>query len=339
MNTLSEKFVCGVHDITNEPYAGSSDAHDVHGLAVNTTNGAGPHNIQMFFLGRRHGTPLFAWLLEPRRLGEETKLAEQLNEVWLNPKLTRAQKDALFVSMQLGHIKQHSADEAKRSHLQWFDASVEANNPHSDFIKVEAVPGGSTFTELKTTDVVIHERMANISMPFDRFDVAAYSNYGKERYDKNENRLDPERVAQGEINAPGAAERAVERLDQLFNHDSQEFRVQIPDTVASQAIQAAQSTKSVVKVPSPPGIVAGSGTYQGRGVQVYNWGKTAQASVTPPTYPRTAVVASTVRGALAPPTALRATALTFGTLQPLASSNSAAVPLQALHATAQKLIP
>ncbi len=49
-------------------------------------------------------------------------------------------------------------------------------------------PPGNAF---KTCDVIMHERMAKRPfMPFQRFDVASYSDYGKPRYDKNEDGID-----------------------------------------------------------------------------------------------------------------------------------------------------
>ena len=366
MNTLSSKCVCGVHDITGEPYAGSSDFHDVHGLAVKTTNGAGPHNIQIFFLSA-DGTVLHCLLgyWNPDDLQDEAKLAERLNEVWLNPKLTRAQKNAMFVSMQLEHIKEHSSDEASRSHLQGFDARVEAQNPKSDFIKVEASAGGSVTVELKTTDVVIHERMAKRPfMPFDQFDVAAFSNYGLQRYDKNENRLDPERVVQGRRNPELAAERAMDRLDRIFSEEPKSMPIQVPSSVAAQALQVSQG-KGLVR---PTAAQIGAGVMQARGVMTYNWAKPVQNNVTTQAcsmrvapvmtrplvssgnfnvqsattgtikVPKQQIVLS-VKAANAQPIALRATAMTLAASQSLASAVPTSSAVQELHATAQRLTP
>jgi hypothetical protein len=59
----------------------------------------------------------------------------------------------------------------------------------------EILPGA-----MKTTDEIMHERMAmRPFVPYEQFDVAAYSNYGKPKYDKHEDFLDPNtgKVANG----------------------------------------------------------------------------------------------------------------------------------------------
>ena len=50
MNVLKNQFVCGYRNIAGEPYAGRSGHHETDSPAVLTTNGAGPHSVQMFFL-------------------------------------------------------------------------------------------------------------------------------------------------------------------------------------------------------------------------------------------------------------------------------------------------
>ncbi len=53
---------------------------------------------------------------------------------------------------------------------------------------------------VKTTDVIMHERMASRPFePYEHFDVAAYADYGKPFYDKHEDF----RMANGQV-APGA---------------------------------------------------------------------------------------------------------------------------------------
>jgi hypothetical protein len=176
-------------------YAGLSDAHATNSLAVNTTNGAGPHNIQMFFLSA-DGTVLHClpgyW--NPDDLVGEMALADQLNSVWLNPKLSRATKDAMFTQMQIAHTREHSPEMAARSHLQTFDQSFELSHATtSDFVigsrptNCSVTGWGMSTGQLKTTDVVLHERMAvRPFLAFQNFDVAVFSNYGTQQYDKNE---------------------------------------------------------------------------------------------------------------------------------------------------------
>jgi hypothetical protein len=89
-----------------------------------------------------------------------------------------------------------------RSHLQGFDAQYEAETRlhSSDFIKNAGAiehPADARHkwspANFKTTDEVMHERLA--AHPFERYDhfnVAAFSDYGKQRYDKHEDAMRPD---------------------------------------------------------------------------------------------------------------------------------------------------
>src|SRR5260370_30652294 len=116
---LKSDFVCGWHNIANEPYCGISSKHDITNPAAITTNGAGPHNIQMFVLAP-DGTVLHClpgyW--DSRDLASELKFAEGVAKVWSDTSLTRQQKDEKFASMQLSNIREHSSDMVKRSQMQ-----------------------------------------------------------------------------------------------------------------------------------------------------------------------------------------------------------------------------
>ena len=168
-----------------------------NGNAVDTSNGAGPHNIQMFILSA-DGTVLTClpgyWHSED--LASELDFAKRLNLIWTNPDLTKEEKDATFRQMQLGHIAEHSKAMKNRSHLQGFDAQFEVEKRYATTDTIanrnlinghNPLPGA-----MKTTDVIMHERMA--SRPFEKyedFDVAAFADYGKQKYDKQEDFLDP----------------------------------------------------------------------------------------------------------------------------------------------------
>jgi len=208
LSALQEHFVCGVHDITNEPYAGVSGRHEVTGNAVNTTNGAGPHNLQLFMLSA-DGTVLecLPGFWNPVDLVEEMKFASQLNQVWLDPHLTTTQKNQQFRQMQLSHIDEHSPQMVRRSKMQGFDQKYEAEHRlnTSDTIANRNMitpnmlePGGKLPpAAFKTTDEIMHERMAvRPFLPIQRFDVANYVEYGKPIYDKHEDA----RNADGSIN-------------------------------------------------------------------------------------------------------------------------------------------
>jgi hypothetical protein len=204
---LKNELVCGTRDITGEPYAGMSGRHDIFGNAVVTTNGAGPHNVQMFFLSA-DGVVLTClpgyWSAED--LVSEAQLAKQLNQVWTNKSLNKQQKDAMFVQLQLAHMRQDSEYGTRnRSHLQGFDAMYEAEtHPNGDTIKEPQIVAACMEQGIhnippeafKTTDMIMHQRMAKRPfVDYNHFDTATYANYGKWRYDKEEDA----RMADGNV--------------------------------------------------------------------------------------------------------------------------------------------
>lgn len=204
-SVLKNYMVCGYKDISGEPYAGMSGRHEREGRAVNTTNGAGPHNIQMFILSS-DGVVLMClpgyW--SPQDLITEVRFAAQVDQVWKDKSLTKAQKDQMFTKMHMAHLAQHPRGMVNRSHLQGFDAKYEAEKPHSDAIKHPEMLASAQWGEgghlnmaaFKTTDEIMHDRMAQRPfMSYNRFDVASFSDYGKWRYDKEEDA----RMADGSV--------------------------------------------------------------------------------------------------------------------------------------------
>ena len=197
---LKKYFVCGVKDITDEPYCGMSGSHGNFGNAVTTTNGAGAHNIQLFMMDP-DGTVLnvLPGYWNPQDLVYEMQFASQLDQVWQNQKLSKGQKDTMFAQMHMEHIAQHPRSMAQRSHLQGFDAKFEADHrlATTDTIKNRqlamqyASSGQHVPMQLfKTTDEIMHERVAK--QPFvnyTNFDVVSFSDYGLQKYDKHEDAL------------------------------------------------------------------------------------------------------------------------------------------------------
>ncbi|PWU01071.1 MAG: hypothetical protein C5B53_03280 [Candidatus Melainabacteria bacterium] len=187
LSALNKYFVCGVRDITGESYAGASGRHDNFGNAIVTTNGAGPHNIQIFMLAA-DGTVLncLPGYWSTQDLYQEISLAYQLNQIWQNQSLSVGDKQTYFRTMQLAHIQHHSPAMSRRSRMQGFDLQYEKEHrPNSDFFS--GYPNGRA----KTVDVVMHQRMA--ARPFvayEHFDVANYCDYGKPMYDKEEDYRD-----------------------------------------------------------------------------------------------------------------------------------------------------
>ena len=192
LNTLKNQFVCGFRNITGEPYAGKSGKHGTDSPAVVTTNGAGPHNVQMFIMSSDgtvlHCLPGF-WA--PQDLLHEINFALTLNRVWLNPNVSPEVKDKKFRQMHLADLRSHPKEMIERSHLQNFDAKHEKADGDSDFkIKQTYLKRNFKMAKndgLKTTDQVVHERMAKRPfVKYEDFDVAEYTDYGKIRYDKKE---------------------------------------------------------------------------------------------------------------------------------------------------------
>jgi hypothetical protein len=200
LNVLKTQFVCGFKNITGESYAGKSGRHDTDAPAVVTTNGAGPHNVQLFFLAA-DGTVLHClpgyWA--PQDLLLEMRFALDLNQVWRNAGYSLEAKQQL--ARQANHlaIRRAPADMIARSHLQGFDAKQEMKKPDSDF---QFKPGdyrpavaGGKHQNLKSTFQVIHERMAQRPfVAYADFDVEQFSDYGKLRYDKKEEMRTPENM-------------------------------------------------------------------------------------------------------------------------------------------------
>ena len=180
-----------------EPYAGNSGTHTTRGNAVDTTNGAGAHNIQMFIMNP-DGTVLHClpgyW--NPRDLAGELQFAQKLNDLYLNQSLSPVEKKTAYSRMQLDHVHMHSSDMVARSQLQHFDMKHEAMNPHSDAVKNRALLadgqwGPAQYAAFKTTDEILHERMAaRPFLTYDKFDVARFADYGTSTYDKHEDSLD-----------------------------------------------------------------------------------------------------------------------------------------------------
>ncbi len=211
LTMLKDNFVCGFLNIANKRYVGASGKHRPNSNAVDTSNGAGPHNLQMFVLAS-DGTVLMClpgyWCSQD--LAKELKLAIELNKIWQASDLSREEKEELFKQMQLAHIHDHGQVESNRSQMQGFDIEYEAKHkPNSDFFLnpngVNPATGVVRPGNLKTVDKVMHQRMATRPfLAYDQFDVGHYIDYGKPMYDKHEQFLD----SNGNIKAGAKLSRA-----------------------------------------------------------------------------------------------------------------------------------
>jgi len=184
---LRTKFVCGWRNISKESYCGKSGRYDPERGAAWTTNGAGPHNMQLFVLAA-DGTVLHClpgyW--ETNDLAYELKFAEELNAVWTSASLSREEKDARFRERHLAHIAEHSRDMVKRSEMQGFDKKFEMKRRESsDCFLSENAPRTKKKDPFKTTDRIVHERMAaRPFLAYSEFDVEKFVDYGRPKYDK-----------------------------------------------------------------------------------------------------------------------------------------------------------
>jgi len=179
----------------------------VDGNAVETTNGAGPHNIQMFVMAP-DGTVLHCipgyW--NPEDLATELRLAERLGGVWQDKTISMDQKKLIFARMQMEHFRQHSHELTERSHMQGFDRKHELERKgFRDTIKagvnINTIDPNTSEDIVKTTDEIMHERMAKRPfVSYSTFDTGKYSDYGTQFYDKHEDAMDEmgQRVANEE---------------------------------------------------------------------------------------------------------------------------------------------
>ncbi|MBX9692715.1 MAG: hypothetical protein K2Z81_10050 [Cyanobacteria bacterium] len=203
-SVLQKELVCGYRDISKEKWAGFSGRHEIGGNAVNTTNGAGPHNMQIFLLSGDgtvlHCLPGF-W--NPVDLVGEVEFAARLHDVWTNPNMDYNQKRQVFSQMQLAHISEHSSAMVARSKMQNFDKQYELKRRfNTDTIVQPTQYATVTYDQnhaqqglFKSTDQIMHERMAvRPFIPYAQFDVVAYSDYGRPKYDKNEDFRGPDGV-------------------------------------------------------------------------------------------------------------------------------------------------
>jgi len=192
--------VCGYKDISNEAFAGFSGRHEVGGNAINTSNGAGPTNLQTFLLAS-DGTVLtcLPGFWSSVDLVSEIEFANRLQNVWSNPKLSHAQKNSMFSQMHLAHINEHPMQMVARSRMQSFDMQHEVkNNLYTSDVILDRASASSILSDdkfakrsamrsFKTTDRIMHERMAQRPfVAYTAFDTTKFAKYGRPLYDKNE---------------------------------------------------------------------------------------------------------------------------------------------------------
>src|SRR5437016_1359365 len=96
MSVLKNQYICGYKNITGASYAGKSGKHDTSAPAVVTTNGAGPHNVQMFFLSPDgHVLHCLLGYWAPNDLILEMRFANNQWKLWQNASLSVEAKKKL----------------------------------------------------------------------------------------------------------------------------------------------------------------------------------------------------------------------------------------------------
>ncbi|MBI4604396.1 MAG: hypothetical protein HY721_20745 [Planctomycetes bacterium] len=180
IDLLNRHFVCALRNIKGKTsYAGSSNTHLPEYPAIEVTNCAGHHNVQMFFMtsdGRvLHCLPGY-W--SPRHFRHEAELALEAGKVYYRKDLSAAERNRDFLDLHLRHALAHTQELRDASHHQGFDKRDLEKRKESDFQRKEGFLGG-----LKTADQVMHERLAERPYaPFESFDVAAFIDMGLKRY-------------------------------------------------------------------------------------------------------------------------------------------------------------
>jgi hypothetical protein len=203
---LQSDFEVGWFDIKREDYVGYSSGYSHKGhCALGTTNGAGPHNVQIFILSSDkvvlHALPGF-WA--PQDLARELQFAKVLHRLWVDDSRTLAEKQDMYRRLQTLEPRNHPVETFARSAWQSFDVHHERGRQGErdtvldvvvplmsgnlagtlrDATAMNLQPGQAV---MKPLNVLVHERMAaRPFVPFDQFDIEQFVDYGRMHYDLN----------------------------------------------------------------------------------------------------------------------------------------------------------
>ena len=210
---LKNSYVCGYRDITGKKYAGQSGMHMPGEGRIETTNGAGARNVQLFVLAPDwtvlHCLPGY-W--SSADLNRELSFAEKLAEVYYGEGSV-ADKEERFRQMQLGHVNEHPAEMRQRSQIQEFESFTEVQRDKLARGYLGADPStvvqdGKDAGRVKTVDVIMHERMAERPFrAFEEFDVDRFVDLGGTFYDKHLSvSLEERKSSLRRVDAPASAE-------------------------------------------------------------------------------------------------------------------------------------
>ncbi len=191
---LQSDFVLGWKNIIREGYVGRSFGYSSRQTSVGTTNGAGPHNVQIFVLSPElvvlHALPGF-W--HPEDLARELRFAKVLHRLWQSRNHTWVQKRRMYRRLQLAAARYHPEETRARSTWQRFDEHNERSRlTRGSRDTFQCSSEGYLLADcrgnlmMKPINVLVHERMAKRGFVwFDDFDIAAFIDYGNRFYDNN----------------------------------------------------------------------------------------------------------------------------------------------------------
>ncbi len=186
---LQSDFVVGWKNIYREDFVGYSNAYKRTQTSVGTTNGAGPHNVQIFVLSPDlvvlHALPGF-W--HPDDLARELRFAKVLAQLWEDDNRSREDKDDMYRRLQLAEVRRHPPETFARSTWQGFDSRIEIQKlkrgERDTFLL--AANGTPMTSKMKPINMLVHERMAERPfVPYKDFDTEEFVDYGNLHYDLN----------------------------------------------------------------------------------------------------------------------------------------------------------
>ena len=144
--------------------------------------------MQIFILSAdRHVLHALPGFWHPEDLARALRFALTLDRLWRDEGRSVEQKRAMFVRMQLIEARAQPEATTRRSTWQGFDQNAEvaklSSGPRDTFYHPDDGKGPQT---IKPINLIVHERMAlRQFVPFDDFDVAAFSDLGRRFYDRN----------------------------------------------------------------------------------------------------------------------------------------------------------
>ena len=187
LSLLRRDFVVGWDNIRKKRYVGDSHGYTCEQPAVHTTNGAGPRNVQLFFLSGDgvvvHALPGY-W--HPEDLAHELEFAKVMHALWKDDTKPVKTRRRMAACMQLATLRTHSRAMSQRSGWQGFDQHAErkrlsGNRRRDTFVYENGKPKA-----LKRINQIVHERMAKRPfLRFGQFDTHNFVDYGRSYYDNN----------------------------------------------------------------------------------------------------------------------------------------------------------